>query len=94
VVAIVAVEATARLFAMNPVHELTENWLFGAHSANSALPVLRKNANRSQSYRFYCATRSNYPPSGECRHAQPEDGERKAQKPGGPSYCALADQGV
>ncbi len=48
IVAVVAVDATAKLFAMNPVHDLTENRLFGAHSASLALAVLRKNAKRSR----------------------------------------------
>jgi hypothetical protein len=45
------------LFAMNPVHDLTENRFFGAHSSSLALPVLQKNANRTRnrSHRFYCA---------------------------------------
>jgi hypothetical protein len=41
-VAVVAVDTTAKLFAMNPVHDLTENRLFGSHWASLALPVLQK----------------------------------------------------
>src|ERR1022692_3967310 len=77
IVALVAVDTTAKLFAMNPVHDLTENWLFGAHAASLAPPVLRKNHKRSrnQSHRSCCANRSYSNPSSKRRLPQPDDSE-------------------
>jgi hypothetical protein len=74
---LVAVDATAKLFAMNPFHDLTENRLFGTHSTSLALAVLRKNAKRSQnrSHRFRCVTRSYYALSTKCRLSQPDDSD-------------------
>jgi hypothetical protein len=46
VVALVAIDATAELLAVNPIHDLTENWLFGAHFRILALSMLGKNAKR------------------------------------------------
>ena len=43
-VAVVALDATAKLFGMNPFHDLTENRSFGTHSGSLALPLLQKNA--------------------------------------------------
>src|ERR1022692_2347919 len=79
IVALVAVDTTAKLFAMNPVHDLTENWLFGAHAASLAPPVLRKNHKRSrnQSHRSCCANRSYSNPSSKRRLPQPDDSECK-----------------
>jgi hypothetical protein len=48
VVAVVAVGTSAKLFAMNPVHDLTENRFFGAHSSSLALPVLQTNSKLSR----------------------------------------------
>jgi hypothetical protein len=60
---------------MNPVHDLTENRLFGAHSASLALAVLRKNAkqSRNRSHRFYRATRSYCALSSKRLPSQPDD---------------------
>jgi hypothetical protein len=60
VVALVAADATAKLLAVHPIHDLTENRLFRAHSGILASAVLRKNAKqrRNRSHPTYCVNRS------------------------------------
>jgi hypothetical protein len=79
IVALVTIDAAAKLFAMNPVHDLTENWCCGTHPASLALVVLRKNANRSQnrSHRFCCANRSYSSRFNKRRLSQPDDSDGK-----------------
>jgi hypothetical protein len=74
IVALIAVDATAKLFAMNPVHDLRENGLFGSHSVSLAPTVLRKNAKRSQnqSHRFCYANHSFSNPFSKRRLSQPD----------------------
>jgi hypothetical protein len=77
IVALIAVDTTAKLFAMNPVHDLTENRLFGAHWASLALPVLRKSAKRSQnrSHHFHCVTLSGHALSSKRHLSKPDDSD-------------------
>jgi hypothetical protein len=56
IIAVVAVDATAKLFAVNPVRDLRENRLFASHSASLALPVL-PNEVKIDHIVFYCANR-------------------------------------
>jgi hypothetical protein len=61
VVALVAVGAAAKCFAINPVRNLTEKWLLGAHSISVALTVPQNDAKRNQNrqHRGCCASCSH-----------------------------------
>src|SRR5260370_14550599 len=47
VVAVVALDTATKLLGVDPLHDLTENRLFGVHCGNVAPALLRKNAKRS-----------------------------------------------
>ena len=78
IVALVAIDTTVKLFAMNPVHDFGENRLFGAHSGSRAWAVLEKHAKRSpnQSHRSSCVNTSYSNPFKQRRLAQPDDSDQ------------------
>jgi hypothetical protein len=60
VIAVIALDAAAKLFGMNPLHDLSKNRFSGAHFDSLAWSLLAENRKRSsyRSHRFCRATRS------------------------------------
>jgi hypothetical protein len=77
IVAVVALDTAAELFGMNPIHDLTENRLFGAHDASLASLLLRKMTKPSsnRSHQFASASPSQSTTSNRERLSKPDDSD-------------------
>jgi hypothetical protein len=74
IVAVVALDTAAKLLGVNPIHDLTENRLFGAHDASLASRLLLKMTKPSsnRSHQFSCANHAKSTTSQRDRRSKPD----------------------